>query len=446
MRTQVFIVDDETEICRSLSEVLQSRGYQPTFCSEPDKAIDRIRENLPDIILLDIRMPGKGGIDLLKQIHEEFAQVPVIMISGYATVENAVKAMQYGAANLFTKPIKIPELLEEIKRLSAGKPPARETKPASPEIITNDPPTLKVLQMARTAAPTEATVLITGESGTGKELVANLLHQNSSRAKGPFLKINCAAIPENLLESELFGYEAGAFTDARTDKAGFFEAARGGTLFLDEIGDMSQGVQAKMLRVLQEKQFTRLGGTRSIRTDARIITATNRPIDDLLETTGFREDLYYRISVIHLPLKPLRERKEDIIPLSRYFLDYFGRQYQKEGLRFHTDVIEMLEQHSWPGNVRELKNLIERLVIFADSKIIDSSHLPEQYRYIKTTGQETGGDLLNMSREKSREVILEALSRAGGVKQEAARLLRINRKTLYNRMRKLGLLEEGGDR
>jgi len=446
----VFLIDDEVEICRSLTELLSARGYRCESESDPRKAISAIRERTPRVILLDIRMPAIGGIDLLRSLKEEFARIPVIMITGHATVDNAIKAMRYGAANFFTKPVPIPELLGEIERLKHSSQNAQpeSVENDSAQYVTQDEEMLRILAMADQAAGTDATVLITGESGTGKELVANRLHQESPRRDGPFVKINCAAIPEDLLESELFGHEAGAFTDARGKKIGLFEAAQGGTLFLDEIGEMSPSIQAKMLRVLQDQQFTRLGGTQTISTNVRVLTATNRTLEQLLDEAGFRRDLYYRISVIHLHLKPLRERYKDILLLAEHFLLHFSVQYRKAPLMFSQEIKEMLKRHSWPGNVRELKNLIERLVIFSDGSTIDWSQLPEQYQLFgpvreaqeSTAPQGAEHELMELSRNQSRELVIQALNKAGGVRQEAAKLLNVNRKTLYNWMRKLDLL------
>ena len=459
MHEDVFVIDDEVEICRSLCELLESRGYRCAFEARSDSAAGRVRELCPKVVLLDIRMPEVGGMDLLQVLRRDFPDTPVIMITGHATVENAVKAMRFGAANFLTKPVKLPELIGELERLIHA--PARESpaagggggapSSAAAEIgyVTKDPEMLRVLEQAERAAATDATVLITGESGTGKELIANLIHHKSDRAAGPFIKINCAAIPDDLLESELFGHEAGAFTDARKQKTGLFETARSGTLFLDEIGDMSSRVQAKMLRVLQDQRFTRLGGNTTITTDVRIVAATNRTIEELMEGQEFRSDLYYRISVVHLALKPLRARDpRDVELLAEHFLSEFSAKYHKPSLRLGQDLRRLFERHSWPGNVRELRNLIERLVIFSDGEELDGTSLPEQYA-VFVSGRDAGagpsskgpaGELSEMSRRNSRELVIAALNRAGGVKQEAARLLNVNRKTLYNWMRKLDLL------
>ncbi len=305
-------------------------------------------------------------------------------------------------------------------------------------IVTGNAKMGEVLNLAEKAAPTEASVLIIGESGTGKELIADLLHHASKRKHNAYIKVNCAAIPDNLLESEMFGHEKGAFTDAQSQQKGKIELADGGTIFFDEIGDMSLQTQAKMLRVLQEKHFTRLGGSVPIRADFRIIAATNKSIGAMITQGTFREDLYYRLSVITLDLPPLRERREDIVPLALHFIGEFNHVYGKNVLGISERVTETLEEHSWPGNVRELKNIIERAVIFCETDLIEPRDLPEQYRIVDRSA--AGFEAIKeFSTEKARAVIREALRQTNGIKGEAARLLRITRKTLYNRMKKLNL-------
>jgi transcriptional regulator with PAS, ATPase and Fis domain len=289
------------------------------------------------------------------------------------------------------------------------------------------------------AAPTEASVVIMGESGTGKELVADLLHEGSLRRANAYIKINCAAIPDNLLESEMFGYEKGAFTDAQQQQKGKFELADGGTIFLDEIGDMSLKTQAKMLRVLQEKRFTRLGGLKPIKTDFRVIAASNHSLEQMIKEGTFREDLYYRLSVIVLQLPPLRERREDIVPIAEEFVCSFSGVYGKRVFGLSPAVAEVLQKHSWPGNVRELRNIIERAVIFCGGGTIELGDLPEQYKILTARSAASPEDLTEAAADGARAVILEALKRTNGVKGEAARLLNITRKTLYNRMKRLHL-------
>jgi two-component system, NtrC family, response regulator AtoC len=378
-----------------------------------------------------------GGIDLLKIIRKTHPLLPVIMISGYASVESAVRAMKYGALNFFAKPVQLSELLQEIHHLERS---VRIKRPVSTTdtLVTGNAKMGEVLSLVEKAAPTEASVIVIGESGTGKELIADLLHHASKRNHNAYIKVNCAAIPDNLLESEMFGHEKGAFTDAQSQQKGKIEQADGGTIFFDEIGDMSLQTQAKMLRVLQEKHFTRLGGSVPIRADFRIIAATNKSIEGMIAQGSFREDLFYRLSVITLKLPPLRERREDIVPLALHFIGEFNHVYGKNVLGISDRVRETLEEHSWPGNVRELKNIIERAVIFCETDLIEPRDLPEQYRIVDRSA--AGFEAIKeFSTEKARAVIREALRQTNGIKGEAARLLKITRKTLYNRMKKLNL-------
>jgi DNA-binding NtrC family response regulator len=414
MRFTILIVDDEREVCLSLAEVLQSKGYQTLHEDNPLKVLALLGRESIDLILMDVRMPELGGIDLLKIIRKTQPLLPVIMISGYASVESAVRAMKYGALNFFAKPVQLPELLQEIHHLERS---VRIKRPVSSTdtIVTGNAKMGEVLSLVEKAAPTEASVIVIGESGTGKELIADLLHHASKRNHNAYIKVNCAAIPDNLLESEMFGHEKGAFTDAQNQQKGKIELADGGTIFFDEIGDMSLQTQAKMLRVLQEKHFTRLGGSVPIRADFRIIAATNKSVEGMIAQGSFREDLYYRLSVITLKLPPLRERREDIVPLALHFIGEFNHVYGKNVLGISDRVTETLEEHSWPGNVRELKNIIERAVIFCETDLIEPRDLPEQYRIVDRSA--AGFEAIKeFSTEKARAVIREALRQTNGIK------------------------------
>ncbi len=438
MPFEIMIVDDESEVCLSLGEFLTSQGYHVHEVDNPDNVMPLIESEHIDLVIMDVRMPSIGGIDLLKLIRKRHALLPVLMISGYPSVENAVRAMKYGALNFYTKPIRLPDLLQEIRRLEESVLARRPTSEVD-RITTTSEAMRKVLSLVEKAGPTEASVIITGESGTGKELVADLLHAGSRRRESAYIKVNCAAIPDSLLESEMFGFEKGAFTDAHHQQKGKIELADNGTIFFDEIGDMSLKTQAKMLRVLQEKRFTRLGGTESIGTDFRVIAATNRDLEQMIQEGTFREDLYYRLSVIVLKLPPLRERPEDIVPIAGQFIRRFNTIYGKRVLGLADSVAAVLQQHSWPGNVRELKNIIERAVIFCDGDTIELGDLPEQYHIVGKSSNGGAQELSDLANDGSRAVILEALKRSNGLKGEAARMLNITRKTLYNRMKRLNL-------
>ncbi len=437
MSFTILIVDDEREVCLSLGEVLRSKGYMTLHEDEPLKVLSLLEREKVDVILMDVRMPALGGIDLLKTIRKTRPLVPVIMISGYASVESTVKAMKYGALNYFAKPVQLPELLREIRHVESSVRIKRPI-PDAQTIVTQNWRMDEVLRLTEKAAPTEASVIVLGESGTGKELVADLLHHASKRKHKSLIKVNCAAIPDNLLENEMFGHEKGAFTDAQSQQKGKIELADGGTIFFDEIGDMSLQTQAKMLRVVQQKHFTRLGGSVPISVDFRIIAATNKNIEEMIAQGNFREDLYYRLSVITLKLPALRDRKEDILPLALHFAREFNQAYGKRVLGISESVSGMLGEHTWPGNVRELKNIMERAVIFCETELIEPRDLPEQYRTVnrRADGFEA---IREFSSEKARSVIREALLQTNGIKGEAARLLKITRKTLYNRMKRLNL-------
>ncbi len=431
----ILIVDDELEVCLSLSEVLRTKGYEAVYVNDPLNVRGLLARRSVDLVIMDVRMPSIGGMDLLKIIRKSQGSLPVIMISGYASIESAVRAMKYGALNFYAKPIELSDLLREIRQLEQ-LPVRRRPVTKTDTIVTENAKMREVLSLVEKAAPTEASVVIAGESGTGKELIADLLHRGSGRRHNAYIKINCAAIPDGLLESEMFGHEKGAFTDAQSQQKGKIELAHGGTIFFDEIGDMSLKTQAKMLRVLQEKQFTRLGGSEPVRADFRIIAASNKALDQMIMQGAFREDLYYRLSVITLRLPPLRERAEDVVPIATQFIRDFNEIYAKNVAGLSDRVADLLTRHSWPGNVRELKNIIERAVIFCEGERIQIDDLPEQYRIAGVNASE---GLNGFPNESARSVILEALKRTNGTKGEAARLLNITRKTLYNRMKRLNL-------
>ncbi len=439
MSSTILIIDDEIGMCRSLSELLESSGFQCLYSTNPHKALLLLKLHNVALLILDVRMPEIGGIDLLKIVKKTYPDLPVIMITGYPSVENAVTAMRYGALNFFRKPISFEDMEKEIITILSSH------KKRNPDNISSAPPALislnkamnEIIEIVKKVAATKASVIITGESGTGKELIAAHLHYKSSRDKKPFIKINCAAIPDNLLESELFGHEEGAFTDAKKMHPGKFEMADGGSLFLDEIGDMNLNTQAKILRVLQEQEFQRLGGHQILKTDIRFIAATNKDIPTLITNSCFREDLYYRLSVINIHIPPLRERIEDIPSLAKYFLDSFNSIYDKDIKGLDSAVSSILSFHSWPGNIRELKNCMERSVIFCDGDIIKQEHLPSQYKNLESKfyTHEYG-----QARAKNdKELILNALMQSNGIKHKAAEVLNMHRKTLYNKMKKLGI-------
>jgi DNA-binding NtrC family response regulator len=434
VRRHILIVDDDRAVCESLSDLLRGKGYDVTVVMDPVGAISAVDLKRTALALVDLRMPGIGGMELLQAIKSRLPDLPVVIITGFATVDTAVAAMKYGAADVFTKPIKSTALLSQIQRILAERPGHAEL-PQDEGIVTTDPLMREALSLLERAAPTDAPILIRGETGTGKELAARMIHRSSGRHAHAFVAVNCAAMPDTLLESEMFGHERGAFTDARDRKRGLLEVADGGTIFLDEIGEMSLSTQAKMLRVLQEKSFNHLGGVETIHSDCRVVAATNRDIESAIREGQFRDELYYRLAVVEVHIPPLRDRPGDVLALAEHFLRQSERAYGRKNLSLSDEVTATLRDHRWPGNVRELKNLIERAVIFCEAGPIRLSHLSPQYR--GTSG--SGIELSDRFASSSRQIIAETLSRAAGSKTEAARILHIDRKTLYNRMKKLGM-------
>lgn len=435
MKYKVMIIDDERSVCLSLCEILQEFGYETCYCMDPLQATSRLASEAIQLVLLDIRMPQLSGVELLRKIKQVSPHTSVIIISGYASVEDAVKAMRYGALNLYQKPIDVSKLVDEIGQLRDA---ALKIKMLAEHVVYESPtPCMRNLrEKIGKVAPTPATVLITGESGTGKEVVARIIHMLSTQDKRPLVTVNCAAIPDTLLESYMFGHEKGAFTDAKEMHKGIFETAGEGTVFLDEIGDMSMESQAKLLRVLQEHRFTRIGGTHEIASKARIIAATNTDLLAAIEKKEFRADLFYRLSVITLRIPPLRERREDIIPLAHHFLAYYNANYGKQVKHLSDEVQALLHNHTWPGNVRELKNLTERLCIFCNTDTVNLSDLPEQYYSHENS---SNGALVSKYDEMTRNILVEAMELSHGVKTNAAKMLGIDRKTLNTKLRKYGL-------
>lgn len=434
----ILLIDDEVEMCVSLAAVLKSNGYTSLFTTNPLDAMKIVAARRIDLVIMDVKMPEMSGMDLLNVLKDHYPALNVIMITGYPTVDNAVRAMKYGALNFYVKPLNLPELLQEIQGLAAQiSRPSILPQATLSTIVTRNPVMGEILATLRQAAATAAPVLLTGESGTGKELVASALHQMSPRVQQPFIKVNCAALPEELMESELFGHERGAFTGAVKERKGRFELAHTGTIFLDEIGDISLKTQAKLLRVIQEHEFERVGGTKTLKTDLRLVTATNKDFETLIQQGAFRADLYYRLSVIAIHLPPLRERPDDILLLVEYFITHYNQVYQKHIQGISEEVRWFFRHHTWPGNIRELKNCIERAVIFCQQASIGVEHLAAQYK--KLIDQPAIDDYAAAQESLNREIILDALHKSKGIKKKAADLLDIDRRTLYNRMKKLGL-------
>jgi nitrogen regulation protein NR(I) len=493
-RKQILVADDEPNLRRVLSAQLHRDGYEVIAVEDGQAALEALTLHHVDVVITDLRMPRIDGMELLRHVTETYPDVPVIMITAHGTVDTAVEALKRGAFDYITKPFEQSEFRNVVgkaartRELSERDVAAEPSQPGRYRLIGQSGPMNEVYQVIERVADTPSTVLITGESGTGKELIARALHENSSRASKPFIRVNCAAIPRDLIESELFGYEKGAFTGAVSSKPGRFELAHDGTLFLDEIGEIPVNMQVKLLRAIQEQEFERVGGIKTISVDVRLVAATNRDLQEEIRQGRFREDLYYRLNVVQVRLPPLRERTSDIPLLVEHFIRHFRGKLKKE-IRGTTDAaLERLLAHPWPGNIRELENVIERCTLFCDHERIDVGDLPPELRAASGApthgGSESrgsspgttaasdavdspgstypttmppgnshpahahgGGGLKEAVREATsrieREIIVRALSQTGGNVTHTARLLKISRKSLQTKMKELGLREEG---
>ncbi len=469
-KKQILVVDDEANLRRVLTAQLSRDGYEVHSAPDGEAGLALLREHHIDLVITDLRMPKMDGMELLRQALRIDAELPVVILTAHGTVDNAVEALKTGAFDYITKPFDQAEVRTIVKKalrtrdLADTEATREEAEGAGARfgIIGESDAILSIYTILERVADTPTTVLITGESGTGKELVARALHENSSRKDRPFIKVNCAAIPKDLMESELFGYERGAFTGAVTSKPGRFELASGGTLFLDEIAEIPVEMQVKLLRVLQESEFERVGGIKTIRVDVRLVAATNRDLKREIAAGTFREDLYYRLNVVPIALPALRERESDIPLLSSHFVDKFNARLKKSVSGVEPDAMERLIAYGWPGNIRELENVLERAILFCDTQHVRVIDLPGEVREggaelprISSPPASTteprdglGPDGLKeqvkaaMSRLE-RELIVRALDQTSGNVTHAARLLKISRKGLQLKMKELGLREQG---
>jgi len=450
---RILVVEDNDTLRRGVARALREHWQQVDEEASGERAVVRIREpgTAPyDVIVTDLRLPGADGVAVLRAARERDARTSVLLMTAYGTIETAVEAMKSGAFDFVQKPVDLEQLelrvsrglshrrlLHEVTELRAEQ----AVRQAADEIIGESSQLRAVLDLARRVASSRSTVLVTGETGTGKELVASLIHRTSRRCDGPLVKVNCAALPETLLESELFGHERGAFTGADAQRVGRFEEASGGTLFLDEIGEMSLTTQAKLLRVLQDQEFHRLGGTRVLRTDARIVSATNRDPEAMIRERRLREDLFFRLNVIRIHLPPLRERPDDLLALAHHFLQHFARELDRPVRGFDEDALARLRSHPWPGNVRELRNCVERSVLLAGGPRVRAGDLS-----IGGTEHQGGAGAWALLPpegitlgEMERRLVLESLARAGWVQKDAARLLGVSRRKLNYIVARLGI-------
>lgn len=453
-KANILILEDNEDLCQTIADVMRKEGNKVHTAHTAEQAFALLHKDIIDLVLLDIKLPDVNGIKVLEQIKETDPDILVIMITALTDAQPAVDAMKIGAYDYLMKPFELDELklvvkkaleTQQLKReVSRLRHQQREQFPDD-ELFGNSKPMRDLKKLIKLVAATPKTsVLLQGESGTGKELVANAIHNWSFRADKPLIKINCSAIPENLLESELFGYEKGAFTDAKAMKKGIFELANYGTIFLDEISSMQMSIQPKLLRVLETQSFRRIGGTSDIKIDVRIIAATNRNLEDCVEQQTFREDLFYRLKVMVINIPPLRDRRDDILPLSMLFIERNNKEFGKEIKGLAPDAEERLLKYKWPGNVRELKNVIERAVILCNGELIQSEHLPlelqESQSRIGPSSQfsyfTSDGDSLE---DMERRHIIKVLNKYDGNKSKTARVLNISRSTLREKMKNYGI-------
>ncbi len=455
----ILVVDDERLVRWSLQQKLEQWGYHVSLAEDGATALGRVQLDNPDLITLDVKLPDMTGIEVLSELRNRNIQLPVIVITAFGIVDDAVRSLKLGAYDFIEKPINFEKLENsvrnalEARRLRSEVARTQEIQRSEfsvDRIIGISDHIREVKELIKKVASSEAsTILVQGESGTGKDLVAHAIHFESARKDRPFFAINCAAIPENLMESELFGHEKGAFTDARAQKKGMFEMADGGTLFLDEISEMNLGMQAKLLRVLEGQSFRRVGGVKNIHVDVRVIVATNRNLEDAVRASRFRQDLYFRLAIIPLTMLPLREHKVDITPLLGHFIQHYNEKFRKNIQSLTKEAEELLLNYDWPGNVRELKNAIERVMILAEGNRVASKYLPIRISEggvlpIPMSGNENDGSVRLPAGgvslyEVEKDLIRQALDQAHGNKTTAAKLLRITRDTLRYKVKKYTL-------
>jgi len=457
-KEKILIIDDEVEMLDNCRRILKRSGYDCLLLQETENFAQVLKEELPDLILTDLRMPKKDGMDILREAKEVDPDVVVILFTAFATIKSAVEAVKLGGFDYIPKPFSAEELRIAVNRGIKQKRLSDENKYLRSQlkevysfdrIIGKSAPLREVLELVKKVSRTEANILIAGDSGTGKELIARSIHTNSDRSHRPFVPVDCASLPENLLESELFGHEKGAFTDAHVTHPGIFEYANGGTLFLDEIGELSITLQSKLLRTLQERQVRRVGGRRLLDVDVRIISATNRSLSNAIAEGKLREDLFYRLNVISIPLPPLRERKDDVPLLANHYLKHYGKSSKNEITGISKKAMALLEKYHWPGNVRELQNVIERAVSLTDCKIIGPEDLPEQIRLFRKSDPfvfPAGSNYKMAKREWTdsfeKKYLYALLKRHNGNISKAAMEAQVNRKTIHRLLKGHRLLED----
>ena len=448
---KLLIIDDERVALKNLEHVMKKEGYEVTATQSGPNALKLLEEQQFDVVLTDLKMEKVDGLQVLKRCRELYPDTEVIMITGFATLQSAVDAMKHGAFYYIAKPFKLDEVRKVVKEAVHKVVLKRENRhlreqlesyQGKVKIITQDPAMQKLLDIARQVAPVDTNILVAGESGTGKELFARYLHMNSARAAGPFFAINCGAFTEELLTNELFGHEKGAFTGAANMKKGLIEMASGGTLFLDEVTEMPTSMQVKLLRVIQEREVLRVGGTEPVKVDVRLVAATNLDVQEAVRTGAFRQDLYFRLNVVSLRIPPLSARKDDIPLLSYFFLKKYATLMKKPVTEISDEVVSLLLNYDFPGNVRELENIIERGVALANGSTIELAHLPEDLKELSIkTFRKKEGKIPSLD-EQEESYIKWVLNESGGNKTLAAQVLGIDRVSLWRKLKKYGLAEE----
>lgn len=437
-QVDILVVDDDISHCTILQALLQGWGYRVESAHNGMQALEQVRQHVFDLVLCDIRMAEMDGIETLKEIKTLNPSIPVLIMTAYSSVDTAVEALKSGALDYLIKPLDFDKLQQTLSQALAhtrlSESPVADTPAAQFGMVGDSPAMRTLLNNIALVAPSDATVLIHGESGTGKELVARALHASSGRSHRPLITLNCAALNESLLESELFGHEKGAFTGADKRREGRFVEADGGTLFLDEIGDISPLMQVRLLRAIQEREVQRVGSNQTLSVDVRLIAATHRQLAEEVSAGRFRQDLYYRLNVVTIDMPPLRQRREDIPPLARYFLQRYAERNRKTVLGFTPQAMDMLIHYEWPGNIRELENAVERAVVLLTGEYISERELPLAIVGTPVSGRPLGGNLIQPLVEVEKEAILAALEKTGGNKTEAARQLGITRKTLLAKL------------
>ncbi len=445
---KILIVDDNEILRFTLTELLEESGFQSKAVEDGLTALDEIRKNSYGLVILDMRLPGMSGLEILRKIREKDAELPVIMLTAFGEIKTAVEAMKQGAQDFITKPFDNDAMIIAIKKTLELKYLNHEVtllrkkldeNYRSGEVIGSSEVMKKVFEQVDIVAPTNLSVLIEGESGTGKEVIACLIHTSSPRSDKHFIAVDCGAIPESLIESELFGHEKGAFTDAKNAKEGKFELAHEGTIFLDEITNLSESNQIKLLRVIQERKVTRLGGKKSINLNIRIIAATNIKLSEAVNNQRFRQDLYYRLNEFCLELPPLRERKDDISLFVEHFIADTNKELNKNVKGVSDTVMKKLMDHSWHGNVRELRNVIRRSVLLTKGEMINTIHIPDEIRFVTQESATNTSSITEIKNDMEKEIILKAIKDAGGNKTKAAKILDMNERTFYRKIKNLGI-------